>query len=51
MPDDPKIIVRICFGSFWVVIRCCPMADSQLILALLFLHRRGGCSLTVLFFS
>ena len=28
--------------------RCCPMADSQLILELLFLQRRGGCSLTVL---
>ena len=26
------------------------MADSQLILELLFLHRRGGCSLTVLLF-
>ena len=32
------------------VIRCCPMADSLLILELLFLHRRGGCSLTVLIF-
>ena len=30
--------------------RCCPMADSQLILELLFLHIRGGCSLTVLLF-
>ena len=26
------------------------MADSQLILELLFLERRGGCSLTVLLF-
>ena len=26
------------------------MADSQLILELLFLQRRGGCSLTVLLF-
>ena len=32
------------------VSRCCPMADSQLILELLFLQRRGGCSLTVLLF-
>ena len=30
--------------------RCCPMADSQLILELLFLQRRGGCSLMVLLF-
>ena len=30
--------------------RCCPMADSQLILELMFLHIRGGCSLTVLLF-
>ena len=30
--------------------RCCPMADSQLILELMFLHLRGGCSLTVLLF-
>ena len=28
--------------------RCCPMADSKLILELMFLHIRGGCSLTVL---
>ena len=27
------------------VIRCCSMADSQLILELLFLRTRGGCSL------
>ena len=33
-----------------LVIRCFPMADSQLILELLFLHIRGGCSLTVLLF-
>ena len=32
------------------VSRCCPMADSQLILELLFLQRRGGCSLKVLLF-
>ena len=30
------------------VIRCCPMAESQVILPLLFLHIRGGCSLTIL---
>ena len=30
--------------------RCCSMADSQLILELMFLHIRGGCSLTVLLF-
>ena len=30
--------------------RCYPMADSQLILELMFLHIRGGCSLTVLIF-
>ena len=30
--------------------RCCPMADSQLTLELMFLHIRGGCSLTVLLF-
>ena len=30
--------------------RCCPMADSQLILELIFLHIRGGCSLAVLLF-
>ena len=31
--------------------RCCPMADSQLMVELTFLHIRGGCSLTVpLFF-
>ena len=30
--------------------RCFPMADSQLILELTFLHIRGGCSLTVLLF-
>ena len=29
-------------------IRCCPVADSQLILELFFLHIRGGCSPTVL---
>ena len=28
-----------------------PMADSQLILELLFLHIKGGCSLAVLLFS
>ena len=32
------------------VIRSCPMADSQLTLALLSLHRRDGCSFTVLLF-
>ena len=32
------------------VSRCCPMVDSQLILELLFLYRRVGCSLTVLLF-
>ena len=31
-------------------IGCCPMADSQLILDLLFLHIRGGCFLAVLLF-
>ena len=31
-------------------IRRCPMADSQLILELFFLHIRDGCSLTVLLF-
>ena len=30
--------------------RCCPVADSQLILELMFLHIRGSCSLTVLLF-
>ena len=30
--------------------RCCPMADSQLILELLLLQRRSGCSLPVLLF-
>ena len=30
--------------------RCYPMADSQLILELMFLHIRGGCSLAVLLF-
>ena len=38
LPNDPKIIICICFGAFWIcgfVIRCCPMADSQLILELL----------------
>ena len=31
-------------------IRCCPMADSQLILDLLFLRIQGGCSLAALIF-
>ena len=30
--------------------RCCPMADSQLLLELMFLHIPAGCSLTVLLF-
>ena len=30
--------------------RCCLMAESQVILGLLVLHIRGGCSLTTLLF-
>ena len=37
-------------GHSGFAIKCCPMADSQLILDLLFLHVRGGCSLAVLLF-
>ena len=33
------------------VSRCCPIADSKLFLELLFLQRRGGCSLTGLHFT
>ena len=32
------------------VMRCCPIAKSQVIIGLLFLHIRGGCSLTILLF-
>ena len=44
------------FSSVYVLehsgfaIKCCPMADSKLILDLLFLHIRGGCSLAALLF-
>ena len=56
MKDDLACPMIRKFSSVYVfahsgfAIRCCPMADSQLILELFFLHIRGGCSLTVLFF-
>ena len=30
--------------------RCCPIAESLFILELEFLHKRGGCSLIIVFF-
>ena len=50
LPNDPKFVVCICFGAFWIAVRYCPMADSQLILDLLFLYIRCGCSLAGLLF-
>ena len=32
------------------LMRCCPMAESLFILELEFLHIRGGCSLSIVFF-
>ena len=37
-------------AHYGFAIRCCPMADSQLILELFFLQIQGGCSLAVLLF-
>ena len=51
LPYDPKLSSVYVLAHSGVVIRCCPMADSQLILDLLFLYIRGGCFLTVLLFS
>ena len=34
-------------GHSGFVIRCCPMADSQLLLALLFLHKREFNAVTM----
>ena len=50
LPNDPKIIAVHVLAHSGLVIRCCPMADSKLVLELLFLHIRGGCSLAVLLF-
>ena len=51
LPDDPKIVDCIyILAHSGSAIRCCPIADSHLILEFLFLHIRGGCSLTVLIF-
>ena len=56
MKDDLACPMVRKFSSVYVLvhsgfaIRCCPMADSQLILNLLYLHIRGGCSLAVLLF-
>ena len=50
LPDDPKLSSVYVLAHSGFVSRCCPMADSQLILELLFLQRRGGRSLTVLLF-
>ena len=46
---DPKVVVLYMHSGF--AIRCCPIADSQLILELFFLHIQGDCSLNFLAYS
>ena len=51
LPNDPKLSPVYVLANSGFVLRRCPMAESQVILGLLFLHIRGGCSLTILLFS
>ena len=49
LPNDPMIIVCICFGAFWI----CKMLSygrHTINFRIFLFHVRGGCSLTVLLF-